>query len=96
MNLAEPMVSNDIRGSIPRSLVTIYDVAEKAGVSTSTVSRILAGFVNYAPETRRRILTVVRDLGYVPNDKARKIASMRVPRNAGIIDRNPKETSGAF
>jgi DNA-binding LacI/PurR family transcriptional regulator len=80
MSTVEQMVSNEITGPITRSLVTIYDVAEMACVSPATVSRILAGFVVYKPETKRRVLRAVQTLGYVPNHQAQKLASMRVSR----------------
>ena len=80
MNSAGLLVSNEIKGHIPRSHVTIYDVAEMANVSPATVSRILAGFVVYKPETKRRVLAAVQALGYVPNHQAQKLASMRVPK----------------
>jgi LacI family transcriptional regulator len=65
---------------IPKSNVTIYDVAEKAGVSTATVSRILAGFVFYRPETRERVMNAVRELGYTPNVQAQNLALGRSAR----------------
>jgi LacI family asc operon transcriptional repressor len=65
---------------IPKSNVTIYDVAEKAGVSTATVSRILAGFVFYRPETRERVMTAVHELGYTPNVQAQNLALGRSSR----------------
>jgi|BarGraIncu00222A_1022003.scaffolds.fasta_scaffold109933_2 LacI family transcriptional regulator len=65
---------------IPKSNVTIYNVAEKAGVSTATVSRILAGFVFYRPETRERVLNAVRELGYTPNIQAQNLALGRSAR----------------
>jgi DNA-binding LacI/PurR family transcriptional regulator len=95
MNSEEGSVSDQVKNPIPRSHVTIYDVAELARVSTSTVSRILAGFVNYTPETKRWVLAAVQTLGYVPNDQARKIASMRVTLGAGVVDENPKESNCA-
>lgn len=67
---------------IPKSSVTIYDVAEKAGVSTATVSRILAGFVFYRPETREKVMTAVRELGYTPNVQAQNLALGRSARVA--------------
>ena len=78
MNSAELLVSNEIKGPIPRCRVTIYDVAEMACVSPATVSRILAGFVVYKPETKQRVLAAAQALGYVPNQQAQKLASMRV------------------
>lgn len=62
------------RPPIQEQPVTIYDVAHRVGVSTATVSRVLAGFVNYRPETRVRVLEAVRELGYVPNIQAQGLA----------------------
>jgi LacI family transcriptional regulator len=53
------------------SKVTIVEVAEKAGVSLGTVSRVINNDVHVAPETRERVLAVTRDLGYVVNRQAR-------------------------
>ncbi|HEY9076698.1 MAG TPA: LacI family DNA-binding transcriptional regulator [Anaerolineaceae bacterium] len=54
---------------------TISQVAAAAGVSPSTVSLILngrrSGDDRISDETRQRVLTVVADLGYVPNQTAR-------------------------
>lgn len=50
------------------------DVAEAAGVSTATVSKVLNGFDGQASaETRERVLRVVREIGYVPNSMARNL-----------------------
>lgn len=54
--------------------VTIRDVAQKAGVSTSTVSRVLNGKGVISEETKKRIFEVMEQLQYVPNDSARSFA----------------------
>src|SRR5687767_9318805 len=51
--------------------VTIVEVAEKAGVSLGTVSRVINNDVHVAPETRERVATVMREMGYVANRQAR-------------------------
>jgi LacI family transcriptional regulator len=61
--------------------VTSRDVARLAGVSQATVSRVLHGNANIAPETRARVLAVVRETGYQPNAAA---TSMRTRRTATI------------
>src|SRR5262245_31645575 len=57
--------------------VTIQDVAKTAGVSVSTVSRVLNGKVDVASETQGRILSVIHDLGYTSNLAARSMRSIK-------------------
>lgn len=54
--------------------ITIFDVAEKAGVSHSTVSRVLNNKTNVNAETRERVLRAMEQLGYVGNMHARSLA----------------------
>jgi DNA-binding LacI/PurR family transcriptional regulator len=58
--------------------VSIKDVARHAGVSSATVSRVLAEKPHVRPEVRRRVLEAVESLGYQPNRVAR---SLRVKRS---------------
>lgn len=60
-----------------QSTATIKDVAEAAGVSTATVSRLLAGKSNFSPEVRERVLASVKDLNYRPNRVARTLRSQK-------------------
>ena len=55
--------------------VTIQDVAKKAKVSVSTVSRVLNGRVDVASDTQERILSVIENLGYTTNLAARSMRS---------------------
>jgi LacI family transcriptional regulator len=55
--------------------VTIQDVAKTAGVSVSTVSRVLNGKVDVASDTQDRILSVIDDLGFTTNLAARSMRS---------------------
>jgi len=57
--------------------VTIQDVAKKAKVSVSTVSRVLNGKADVASETQERILSVIEDLGYTTNLAARSMRSRK-------------------
>lgn len=57
----------------PRRRVTIHDVAERAGVSISTVSHALSGRRTISPATKERILQAARGLGYGANPLARSL-----------------------
>jgi LacI family transcriptional regulator len=59
------------------SRVRIEDVAEAAGVSMKTVSRVLNREPNVREETRERVLEVVEKLRYVPHFSARSLAGNR-------------------
>jgi LacI family transcriptional regulator len=57
--------------------VTIKDVAQAAGVSTQTVSRVMNKFSYVSEETRQRVETVVEQLGYYPSTLARSLIQQR-------------------
>lgn len=56
-------------------MATLRDVAKLAGVSEATVSLALRGDQRISEATRRRVLESARTLGYVPNSRARHLAS---------------------
>src|ERR1051325_4665546 len=64
-----------------RGRATIRDIADLAGVSIATVSRVLNDRPDVAPETRRTVLQVVREHGFSTNRGARGLSSGRT----GII-----------
>ncbi|MDX7952614.1 LacI family DNA-binding transcriptional regulator [Lichenihabitans sp. Uapishka_5] len=55
--------------------ITLSDVAQRAGVSEITVSRVLRGVGPLAEGTRLRVMAVVEEMGYVPNRLAGTLAS---------------------
>ena len=57
--------------------VTIKDVAQAAGVSTQTVSRVMNKFSYVSDETRQRVEAVVEQLGYRPSTLARSLIQQR-------------------
>src|SRR3569833_153542 len=57
-------------------VVTITDVARRARVGESTVSRILRNKGSYSRQTRERVLKAAADLNYVPNRIAGTLATM--------------------
>jgi LacI family transcriptional regulator len=54
---------------------TIYDVAQRAGVSIATVSRALNSISSVRPATRDKVLAAMRELEFVPNSVARGLSS---------------------
>ena len=56
---------------------TIIDIARASGVSKTTVSRVLNGASNVAPETRARVLEAVRTFDYRVNAAARSLRTAR-------------------
>ncbi|MDY0346341.1 MAG: LacI family DNA-binding transcriptional regulator [Acholeplasma sp.] len=64
--------------------VTIYEVALAARVSLATVSRVLNNPEKVKPDTRERVLKVIKELGYRPNAIARGLAS-RKTTTVGVL-----------
>jgi DNA-binding LacI/PurR family transcriptional regulator len=62
----------------------ISDIAKRASVSKSTISRYLNGSLKVKDETRLRIEKAIKDLNYVPNQVARSLRT-RSSRNVGVI-----------
>ncbi|WP_392672359.1 LacI family DNA-binding transcriptional regulator [Streptomyces sp. LN785] len=63
------------------SAPTVYDVAERSGVSIATVSRVYRTPDSVRAQTRERVLEAARELGYVPSGNARGLAS----RTTGVL-----------
>ena len=51
--------------------IGIQEVAQRAGVSTATVSYIINNKKQVSPETRKRVEQSIKELGYRPNEIAR-------------------------
>src|SRR5690348_6068517 len=66
-----------MEGFLVRDKPSVYEVARHAGVSTATVSRVLAGHERVLPVTRDKVLSAVAELGYVPSGAARDLAARR-------------------
>jgi len=73
----------------------IKDIAKLAGVSTATVSRVLNNYPNVKEETRKRVLEIIENFGYVPNHSAR---SLRVYKTyfVGVIIPHESEFTFTF
>jgi LacI family transcriptional regulator len=68
----------------PSPKITIKEVAEKSGVSAMTVSRVIRNQGHIAEETKKRILQVIKELGYTPLQSARNLSGS-FPRVIGIV-----------
>ncbi len=75
---------------------TIRDVAKKAGVSITTVSKALNDYTDVNPETRKHIQEIARQMNYVPNVAGRSMGG-RVDKVIGLLinDLRPMDPSGA-
>jgi DNA-binding LacI/PurR family transcriptional regulator len=67
--------------TLPAAPPTLADVAQLAGVSSATVSRVLTGSARVRPQTRDKVEQAMTRLGYVRNRAARSPA----PRRTGSI-----------
>jgi LacI family transcriptional regulator len=72
---------------------TIYDVAKNSGVSISTISRVLNSPDKVNPETRRRVMSSIDLLGFIPKAEARARAMQNTNR-IGVL--TPYFTAPSF
>ncbi|MHA7226195.1 LacI family DNA-binding transcriptional regulator [Glutamicibacter soli] len=67
---------------------TLELVAERAGVSRATVSRVVNGSEKVKPEAMRAVEQAIRELNYVPNRAARSLAQGRTNAIALVVPEN--------
>jgi LacI family transcriptional regulator len=53
--------------------ITIVEIAKRCGVGVSTVSRAINDHSDINPETKKRIMQVIKETGYIPNNSARNL-----------------------
>jgi len=75
-SMRKPMVPN-VRQTPGLSTPTSYDVAQRAGVSQSAVSRCFRPGSSISPKTRDRVVAAARELGYFPNAMASGLITKR-------------------
>jgi DNA-binding LacI/PurR family transcriptional regulator len=78
---------------VARQTVTIEEVAAAAGVSRSTVSRVVNGSTAVSPEALEAVTKAIAELNYVPNRAARSLASQKTHAIALIV---PEDTTRFF
>lgn len=64
--------------------MNIYDISEKTGVSTATVSRVLNRSANVSEKTRAKVLAAIEEYGYTPNVFARGLG-LNTMKTVGIM-----------
>lgn len=72
--------------------VTIKDVARAAGVSPSTVSRVISDHPRISQATKERVRRVMKELGYHPNAIARSLVTQS-SRTIGLVLSRAAETA---
>lgn len=70
----------------PVRRVTLRDVATAAGVTPSTVSKVVNGRRDVGPQVRQRVLDTVAELGFHPNSVARGLRTQRSDTIAIVTD----------
>ena len=65
-------------------MANIYEVAELAGVSLATVSRVINPGAKVSDKTRQKVLEAMRELGYQPNSIAQSLAT-RTSNAVGVL-----------
>lgn len=78
-------------------VATIKDVAKKAGVSISVVSKSYNNYVDVSEETRQRIFAVAKELNYTPNIVAKNLSSKKQMTfgliSSGVLNDNEKDNN---
>lgn len=69
--------------------MTTLEIAKKLGISRGTVSRVLNNHPNVKQETRQKVLEVLKELNYVPNEIARSLVMKKEYRIAVIVFSKP-------
>lgn len=60
-----------------KNTLNLIDIAQRAGVSRSTVSRVINDDPHVSDKTRQKVLQVISEVGYVPNAAARMLRTQR-------------------
>ena len=65
-------------------MITIYDIAIKAGVSPSTVSKVVNNYSSIPEDTKKKVRKAISELNYIPNTGA-KALSKGHSYNVGVL-----------
>ena len=67
-------------------MASIKDVAKRAGVAISTVSKVLNGYAGVSAETKERVNEAIEALSYTPNAMAAALSSGKSGRVALLLN----------
>ncbi|HVZ81230.1 MAG TPA: LacI family DNA-binding transcriptional regulator [bacterium] len=67
--------------------ITMQDIATRAGVTKATVSMVINNDKRITETTRQKVLAIVRELNYYPNESARKLAKGKTDTLAFVMPR---------
>ena len=77
-------------------MLNLEDIAKRAGVSRSTVSRVINNEPYVSAKTRARVLAVIEEVGYSPNPGARMLVTRRtqvigivIPQSLSVVFEDP-------
>src|SRR5882757_8295160 len=80
----EPASQSDLQDAFSQGAPTLAEVAERAGVSMITASRVVRLPHLVAPQTQARVQAAMRELGYIPNLVAGSLVSARTS-SVGVL-----------
>ena len=80
------------------SNITIYEIAEEAGCSPATVSRVINGYPYVKKTTRSKVQKIIEDRNFMPSDTARNLAKQSTRMIGVLISdlRTTQHTDGVY
>ena len=83
--MEKPVRRRSVKTPASTGLVSLGDVAKRAGVSPATVSRVLNGTAGVRPEMLERVKQACAELNYMPNGAARALSTRRTSTIGAIV-----------
>lgn len=74
-------------------MVTIKEIAERANVSRTTVSRVINNSGYVSEEAKRKVLKVIEETGYIPSENAKSLRTKKTKVIGVILPKISTETS---
>ncbi|WP_428911783.1 LacI family DNA-binding transcriptional regulator [Niallia sp. Krafla_26] len=74
-------------------MITIKEIAERANVSRTTVSRVINNSGYVSEEARNRVLKIIKETGYVPSENAKSLRTKKTKVIGVILPKISTETS---